>query len=209
MTKHEHLNTDDINVIIQNNEMTLYKNSNDISTTTTTTTAITATATNNAALMPNKNKINGGQYKTIEYHCRAIKSSFGIFDHYFIVIDDFEIHMGWYMPGKILPKNTTKNSHLVAVKKICVYCYNKITANLNLSEDARLINYYPFLNCESLTTGFSVQALAFLAIPMIIVFALSMQFLYMLIVILTTFLFILIYSKYMYSRTKYITCKHI
>lgn len=148
-------------------------------------------------------------YKTIEYHCRAIKSSFGILDHYFIVVDNYEIHMGWYRPGKILPKNTTKNSHVVAVKKVCMYCYNKIATNLNTSEDSRLIGYYPFLNCESLSTGFSVQALAFLAIPPLVVLALRMQIFYMFLVLVGTLLFVLLYSKYMYSRTRQKTCKHL
>lgn len=145
----------------------------------------------------------------IEYRCRAIKNTLGIFDHYFLVIGDHEIHMGFYQTGKILPKNTTKGAHIVAEKELCELCYNKIIADINLKEDVRLIAYYPLLNCETLATGFSIQSLAFLSLPIIFCCLIKGLLFYACLVVLCTILVILMYSKYVYSRTNKLKCFHL
>lgn len=148
-------------------------------------------------------------FRTIEYRCRAIKNTLGIFDHYFLVIDDKEIHMGFYQTGKILPKDTTKGAHIVAEKALCEFCYNKIIADINLKEDVRLISYYPLLNCETLATGFSVQSLAFLSLPVIVLCLIKGLLFYAFLIVLCTILVVLMYSKYVYSRTTKLKCCHI
>lgn len=151
---------------------------------------------------------NSPTYK-IEYRCRAIKNTFGIFDHYFLVVDNKEIHMGFYRSGKILPINSTKGAHIVAEKKLCAMCYNKIIADINLREDVRLISYYPMLNCETLSTGFSVQSLAFLSLPIAILLLIKGFVLYACLIFLVTLLVLLLYSKFVYSRTVKLKCAHV
>lgn len=148
--------------------------------------------------------------KQIQYYCRAIKQTFGLFDHYFIVIDNYEIHMGFYRPGKILPKGTTKNAHLIAVGTICLDCYTELVTNINMQEDLRLTKYYPVLNCESLTMGLSIQStVSIISIPIIVMFLIKHQWLYALISLLIAFSIILLYSKYRYTHTKNVKCKHL
>lgn len=146
---------------------------------------------------------------TVEYRCRAIQNTLGIFDHYFLVIDKYEIHMGFYKSGKILPRDSTKGAHVVAEKLLCEMCYNKIIADINMREDVRLISYYPLLNCETLATGFSVQSLVFIAVPMAILLVFKGLVFYAVLVIVLTLLVLLMYSKYVYSRTIKIKCDHV
>lgn len=147
--------------------------------------------------------------KTVEYKCQALKNSFGLIDHYFIVIDDKEFHLGEYRFGKILPNGTTKGAHVVERRDICIECYNKIIADFNFREDRRLITYYPMLNCESLSTGFSSQSLVFLAIPFIGIMLIKGQLIYAILIFLLAIICLLWYSKYMFSDTKKSKCMHL
>lgn len=179
------------------NELNIVDDVIDTTTTNTITTTPTTTVDEN---------IN---FKRVEYRCQAQSSSFGLIDHYFLVIDDKEYHLGFYRKGNVLPKGTTKGSHTIAVKDLCTLCCTKLFANLKLQEDKRLIAYFPFLNCETLATGFSVQSLGFLSIPLILILLVKGLFLYALLVLLSTFVILLCYSKFTYCRTKQTTCKHL
>lgn len=148
-------------------------------------------------------------YKIVEIHCRASKQSFGLIDHYFIVIDNLEYHLGFYRSGRVLPKGTTKGSHVVYERQICKHCYDNIHFDIKFREDCRLFSYYPLLNCETLVTGISLQSLAFFAIPFIGLFLIRGCFMYALIVFLITILYLLALSKYNYSRTRKQACLHI
>lgn len=148
-------------------------------------------------------------FKIVEIRCKALRNTFGLIDHYFLIIDDYEYHMGFYKLGRILPKNSTRNFHTIGFKYICTDCYNKIIINYNLNEDSRLISYYPLLNCETLCTGFSIQSLAFLAIPFCAILIIKSYFLYSIILLLTVLIIILLLSKYTYSRVYKKYCKHI
>lgn len=147
--------------------------------------------------------------KLVEYRCQALKNTFGLIDHYYYVVDDKEYHLGWYKPGKILPKDTTKGYHIVGKKTVCGTCYNKIIADINFKEDRRLMSFYPLLNCESLCTGFSVQSLGLLALPLTCVTIFYRKFMLTLVIILTTICLLLFYSKYIFSRTKKTKCIHL
>lgn len=147
--------------------------------------------------------------KTIEYRVQALQQSYGLIDHYFLVIDDMEFHLGQYKLGSILPAGTTKGAHTLNVRKICEFCYNKIIADINYREDLRLISYYPILNCESLATGFSVQSLGFLALPFILTLTILQHYYLAIIIFLLTIIFLLAYSKYIFSRTIKSKCIHL
>lgn len=157
----------------------------------------------------NNDSDNNKIFKRVEYRCQAQSTSFGFIDHYYLVIDETEYHLGHYRKGNILPKGTTKGSHVAAIKDICKLCYTKLFTDLKLREDKRLISYFPFLNCETLSTGFSVQSLGFLSIPLILVLFIKGLFLYGIIAFLLTFVILLYYSKFIYSRTNYSKCKHL
>lgn len=149
-------------------------------------------------------------YKRIELRCQATKKSYGFFDHYFIVIDDMELHMGVYKKGKILPKDTTKGSHIVANYELCKACYDKIIVDLKLEEDTRLFNaYFPILNCETLCTGFSFQSITIITVPFIFILFIKGLFLWAIILFLVTIVCLLGYSKYTFSHTKNKKCKHL
>lgn len=103
--------------------------------------------------------------RTVEYWCQAMPKTWGLIDHYFMVIDDKEYHAGTYKPGKILPRNSTKGA-LVSLCTVCDTCYEKILLDYDLNEDDRLYTaYFPLLNCESVCTGFSMQSITLIAIP--------------------------------------------
>ncbi|ATY70250.1 Ac81-like protein [Tomelloso virus] len=150
-------------------------------------------------------------YKILELYCQATKKSYGLFDHYFYVIDNMEIHMGIYLKGKILPKGTTKGAHLVANYEICQSCYDKIQLDLISNDDIRLFSlYFPILNCESLCRGISVQSVVLMiAIPFILVLVIKGLFLWALVLFLLTAVLLLMYSKYMFSKTEEKKCDHI
>lgn len=147
--------------------------------------------------------------KTVEYWCQAMRKTYGLIDHYFMVIDDNEYHAGTYKPGKILPRNTTKGAHLVSVCNVCEACYHKILLDYDLKEDDRLFTtYFPLLNCESVCTGISVQSIALIAVPFICLLIINGKFLWALILLLFVVVSLLAYSKYKFSRTTRTSCVH-
>lgn len=149
-------------------------------------------------------------YRRLELRCRATKRSFGLFDHYFLVVGDREIHLGVYRKGKVLLRGTTKGSHLACEYDLCRLCYDRLLLEIKLKEDARLFrDYFPLLNCETLCTGFSVQSLAFLSIPFILTLLIKRMYLWAIILFLLTIVCLLAYSKYMFSRTQARQCKHL
>lgn len=149
-------------------------------------------------------------FKVIELRCQATKRSYGFFDHYFYVIDNKEVHMGTYKKGKILPKGTTKGSHITANYEICESCYNKIILDLTLNDDIRLFtSFFPILNCESLCTGFSIQSAMAVTIPFIVVLLVKQLYLWAIILFLFSTVILLAYSKFMFSQTREKKCIHI
>lgn len=49
----------------------------------------------------------GGDY-TVEVRCQALRRTWGLIDHYFLVIGEHEYHMGGsYSKGAVLPIGTT------------------------------------------------------------------------------------------------------
>ena len=146
---------------------------------------------------------------TIEIRCRASSSALGLVDHYFLAIGSHEYHMGYYTKGSILPVGTTKGYHVVSERRICEECLNGIVNFYNLKEDKRLFAFYPFINCESLSTGVSVQSLFFLACPFVLGLVVSGFLLYAFILILLVIIAFLAWSKFVYSRTVKSVCSHI
>lgn len=148
--------------------------------------------------------------KIIELRCQATKKSYGIFDHYFYVIDDKEVHMGKYEKGKILPKGATKGAHTTATYEICQACYDKIILDLTSHDDVRMFSsYFPILNCESLCTGFSIQSALSVSFPFIIILLIKGFILWAIILFLVSLVILLGYSKYMFSQTRQKQCEHL
>lgn len=152
---------------------------------------------------------DGTAEHVVEIRCQALKSTMGFVDHYFLVVEDLEYHMGYYKKGSILPLGTTKGSHTVCVKNLCDQCYDKIAADYNLREDKRLFGYYPLINCESLSTGLSLQSLAILALPFVFTLIAFGRLVYALVLTLVVLLLVLSYSKYVFSRSSTYTCPHL
>lgn len=146
---------------------------------------------------------------TVEVRCQALKRTWGLIDHYFLVIGEYEYHMGRYSKGSILPVGTTKGAHVVSVKTMCRACYTKIVENYNLREDKRLFDYYPLVNCETLSTGLSVQAISFLVLPFVFTLLLLGHLLWAVLLTLAALVFFLMCSKYVFSRTTEHKCRHL
>lgn len=145
----------------------------------------------------------------IEIRCQAMRQFCGIFDHYFVVVGDVEYHMGYYRHGNKLPKDSTKGAHVVAIKTICDNCYHKLLMNINLDEGKRLEWYYPLINCETLTTGFSLQFISFMFLPFVVFLFLKGYFLFGILLFVLALCLLLIFSKYTFSRTHKIRCRHL
>lgn len=148
-------------------------------------------------------------YKTIEICCVSLKNTLGLIDHYFLTIDDFEYHLGFYKKGLVLPKGTTKGSHIICIKRICYDCLKKFNHDFENKEFQRLFYFYPFINCESLVTGISVQIICLLHLSVAIVLFLNKKYLLTVIVILILLCISLLFSKYNFSRTMKSKCKHL
>nr|WAQ80243.1 Ac81-like protein [Oryctes rhinoceros nudivirus]WDA64461.1 Ac81-like protein [Oryctes rhinoceros nudivirus]WDA64574.1 Ac81-like protein [Oryctes rhinoceros nudivirus]WDA64696.1 Ac81-like protein [Oryctes rhinoceros nudivirus] len=149
-------------------------------------------------------------FKIVELRCQATRRSYGLFDHYFYVIDDKEVHMGIYRKGRILPNGTTKGSHIITTYEICNLCYDKLMLNLISNDDMRLFSsYFPILNCESLCTGFSIQSAMIISIPFIVVLIIKGYYLWAVILFLASIVVLLAYSKYLFSRTRDKKCSHL
>lgn len=147
--------------------------------------------------------------RMVEVRVQALRRTFGIIDHYYLVIEGMEYHPGYYKRGNFLPLGTTANYHVVARRRVCLDCYNKIIADFNLREDKRIGSFYPFLNCESLATGFSLQSLGFLAVPFVAGFLLLGRFLLAVVTFLLALLYLLLVGKYTISRTVRARCRHL
>lgn len=145
----------------------------------------------------------------IEICVQALKHTLGLIDHYYMVIGDHEYHPGFYSRGCILPVGTTKGYHVAFRRTVCRDCLDFIILNFNLREDKRILNLYPLLNCESFTTGFSVQSVAFCAVPFIGLLFLNGQTIYAILLILSVILTMLLHSKYVFSRTIRQRCEHL
>lgn len=149
------------------------------------------------------------EVREVEIRVQALKNTMGLIDHYYMVLNGMEYHPGNYRLGNILPLDSTKGYHVVMKKRICIDCYNKIVTDFNMKEDKRIASFYPFLNCESLTTGISAQSMAFIAIPFVVLLVLRGMFLWALVLLLATFVYMLGVSKFVFSRTTSSTCKHL
>lgn len=145
----------------------------------------------------------------VEIRVRATKSSFGLIDHYYMILNDQEYHPGCYAKGSILPKDTTKGYHVAAIRTICQTCYDKIILNFNAREDKRIWSLYPFLNCESFSTGFSIQSLGLLAAPLIGMLIYQKKYIVAVIVLLLCLIAHLSISKFTFSRTFRGKCSHL
>lgn len=147
--------------------------------------------------------------KTIEICCVSLKKSFGLIDHYFLIVDDFEYHLGFYKKGLVLPKGYTKGSHVICLKTLCIDCYNKFIHDFETKEFQRLFYFYPLINCESLVTGISVQIICMLHVSVAFVLVFYKKYLLAIILILILLCISLMFSKYNYSRTVKKTCSHL
>lgn len=166
----------------------------------------TTTFENNEIDVPQNNEV----VKFIEIRCRASRKYFGLIDHYFYVINGSEYHVGNYKKGKILPINTTKGYHVVSKTSLCDTCHDKIIENYKTKEDNRLFKYYPFINCESLTTGISLQSLLiFGTLPILFISLFKGKFLISILIIFILLTALLMYSKFIYSRTRIDQCSHL
>lgn len=145
----------------------------------------------------------------IKIYAKAIKKSFGLYDHYFIIIDNHEYHLGCYTKGSKLNAGTTKGAHLITTRKLCHKCFNLLLINLEKKEDQRLFWYYPFINCESLAIGCSLQVLMTCNIPIAFCLLIKGYFVFAILLILFILTIVLFWSKYLYSRTTFTYCKHL
>lgn len=147
---------------------------------------------------------------TVEIRVRASRNMLGLIDHYFLLVDGSEYHPGFYSNGNVLPMGTTSGAHVAERRDLCRECYDKLKIDVSLEEPRRLFGlYYPFLNCESLCTGFSVQSLHIFALPFVVGLACRGMILHSLLAFALALLSLLAYSKYVFSRTKDTRCAHI
>lgn len=147
----------------------------------------------------------------IEIYSIAQRATFGLIDHYFLMIPMYqlEFHLGIYSRGLILPAGRTVGAHLCGRKLVCDSCFVKLMHDLESGEYNRLIGYFPFVNCETLTTGISVQSI--ILINSIFVYAsfafgkFKMGFFISVVLLLC----LLLFSKYNFSRTYKFKCPHM
>lgn len=145
----------------------------------------------------------------VEIHVQALGKTLGLVDHYFMIIGDLEYHLGYYSKGSILAKGSTKGSHCTEIRTLCSECFIKLQADYNSKEDKRMFLYYPIINCETLCTGFSIQGIALLTIPLICLLLLKHLFFYALILFLIVIIVLLLYSKYNFSKCQHTKCRHL
>lgn len=153
--------------------------------------------------------VTDGNERVVEVRVQALKSTLGIIDHYYLVLEGMEYHPGHYKRGNFLPLGSTVNYHVAAKRRLCIDCYNKIIADFNLREDKRIGSFYPFLNCESLATGFSLQSLGFIAVPFVFGFLLLGRMLLAVVTFLVALLYLLLVGKFTISRTVRSRCRHL
>lgn len=151
----------------------------------------------------------GGEY-TVEVRCQALSRTWGLIDHYFLVIGEHEYHMGGsYSKGSVLPVGSTKGAHTISLKTVCSACYTRIVDSYLFREDMRLFNFYPIVNCETLSTGLSLQAISILTLPFVLYLLSLGLILWAVILTLCTVVFFLASSKYAFSRTAKLRCRHL
>lgn len=149
-----------------------------------------------------------GNFHIFEIRCTPIKKVLNILDHYFLIYNNHEYHLGFFKKGNILPLNTTKQSYLVGYKIICGKCLQKFLHDLNYYEDRRLCeSFYPLINCETLILGFSYQSsilwnLIFL-LPIILYSGTLFLFIFLMFII-----FSLLYFKPYYRKMQLNQCMH-
>ncbi|KAI5630641.1 Ac81-1 [Venturia canescens] len=157
----------------------------------------------------NHSEISSKKLYTVEVRCQADSGTLGFLDHYFLVIGNLEYHLGLFVKGSVIPINSTKGSHVVCEKTVCEECYKKIMEFYETKEDKRLFNFYPFINCETFSTGLSFQAMSMIFAPFIAGLLLFCKFLYAILLGLIATITFLGQSKYNFSRTHKFSCRHI
>lgn len=145
----------------------------------------------------------------IEIRSRIIRSSLGLFDHYFLIIDDYEYHLGGYRGRVKMSKGTTINSNLCSLRTICSHCYAKILYNIEIGEYDKLFKFFPLVNCETLVCGISIQSLFVFTVPFVFVLLFYGKFLLAVILFLLAVTVLLWHSKYTLSRITKTRCDHM
>lgn len=153
----------------------------------------------------------GSNINIVDIYVRPIKKTLGILDHYFLVIDDWEYHLGGNYPlGEKLKKGTTKNAFVSKRSYVCQNCFKELQLRLESNEYRRVFKFFPIINCETLTVGLSIQSivLAFGTISVLGLLYFKHDYL-ALVLFLVILLIVLIVSKYTLSRTHLYYCAHI
>lgn len=145
----------------------------------------------------------------VEIRSRAIRSSMGLFDHYFIIVDEYEYHLGGYRGKVKMPKGTTVNSNLCNLRSVCRHCHAKIMYNIESGEYDKLFKFFPFINCETLACGISTQALFVLPVPFVCGLLYYGKVLLAIVLLLSTLVVLLWSSKYRLSKTLQSRCEHL
>lgn len=134
-----------------------------------------------------------------------------IFDHYFIVYDGMEYHLGTYKRGNVLPAGTTENSNLVYRDYLCTDCSDRLGRELDASKyrDRTVFKFFPFVNCETLVCGFSVQSTFTLAVPCVLTLIYFGKIVYAILLFMTALVLMLWSSKYALGSAKIRKCEHL
>lgn len=145
----------------------------------------------------------------VEKCIRAEGCVLGIYDHFFVIIDDYEYHLGTYTLGIKLPKGTTKGYHVYEQVSMCSKCVSSFFKNTK-HEFQRLKLYgFPLVNCQTLNDGYSSYLIIIAYAPIICGFLIFNKFYTLaLIVFLLAIIIHLASSKYKFSICKKKKCKH-
>lgn len=86
---------------------------------------------------------------------KPIKSVFGIYNHYFLLIEeiDMEIHPGHYKYGVYMRAGSTKGYSVESNVMLCPLCLNGL---INLVRTLEEVWFYPYINCETLSKGLTI-----------------------------------------------------
>jgi len=145
-----------------------------------------------------------------DVYVKAMSNTLGLIDHYYLVIDGVSYHLGFNR--RIAQQHSIPSTHTLVERRLyCTKCTADFFDQLRLNEDRRLFGYYPLVNCESLSVGFSMQSLSLLTGSIIscVVLAKSMNLLLCLCVMLLTVLVCLWWGKYVRTRVRKTSCKHL
>ena len=140
-----------------------------------------------------------------------ISRKYGLYDHYFLVYDNIEHHLGEYDLGNILPLGTTVGSHCTEKYLMCKSCFEDFKYKLCCKVDRVLFNtWYPLVNCETLSMGVGISIIICLVGTVFSISQLLMRnYMIAFIIILITIIVYLMYSKYQYSKCSVGECAHI